>query len=114
VGDEARRERLARNEVSYRSVNEAIQTGRKDADGGHDAPRPYMCECGLLECNELVELTVAEYEEVRANPRRFFMVDGHELPEVEHVVDRRGRYTIAEKNNGEGRIAEENDPRSPG
>jgi hypothetical protein len=114
VGDEARRERLARNEVSYRSVNEAIQAGRKDDDGGRDRPRPYMCECGLLECNELVELTVAEYEEVRANPRRFFMVDGHELPEVEHVIDRRARYTIAEKNNGEGRIAEENDPRSPG
>jgi hypothetical protein len=111
VGDQARRERIARNEVSYRSVNEAIESGRKD-EGEDDAPRPYMCECGLLECNELVQLTVAEYEEVRSNPRRFFMVDGHETPDVEHVVERRGRYTIAEKENSEGRIAEENDPRS--
>ena len=111
MGDQARRERIALNEVSYRSVNEAISGGRKD-DGEGDPPRPYMCECGLLECNELVELTVAEYEEVRANPRRFFMVDGHDTPDVEHVVERRARYTIAEKTDSEGRIAQENDPRS--
>jgi hypothetical protein len=110
VGDRERQERIARNEVSYRAVNEAIESGRKGEP--EDAPRPYMCECGLLECNDLVELTVAEYEQVRANPRRFFMVDGHEIPEVEHVIERRPRYTVAEKENHEARIAETHDPRS--
>jgi hypothetical protein len=105
-----RGERIARNEVSYRRVNEAIETGRVDA--ADDRPRPYVCECGLLECNELVELTVAEYESIRRSPRRFFMVDGHEIPDVEQVVERHDRYIVAEKENHEAQIAEETDPRS--
>lgn len=104
-----RGDRIARNEASYRQVNEAIETGRT---GGDDTPRPYMCECGLLECNDLVELTVAEYEAVRAHPRRFFLVDGHELPDVEHVVERHERYVVVEKENHEAQIAEDTDPRS--
>jgi hypothetical protein len=110
VSPDPRKDRIARNETSYRDVNEAIGSGR--AEAGEDEPRPYMCECGLLECNELVELTLAEYEAVRANPRRFFVVDGHEIPDVEHVVERHERYTVAEKENHEARIAEESDPRS--
>jgi hypothetical protein len=105
-----REERIARNEVSYRQVNEAIEAGR--VDGADDEPRPYVCECGLLGCNALVELTVAEYETVRENPRRFFMVDGHEIPDVERVVERHDRYIVAEKENHEAQIAEESDPRS--
>jgi len=76
-------ERIARNEAAYREVNEAIRAGR--ADQAADAPRPFVCECGRLGCNELVELTLGEYEAVRANPRRFLMLPGHEIPEVEHV-----------------------------
>jgi hypothetical protein len=110
VGDEQRQDRIARNEVTYRDVNEAIDAGR--ADRASDAPRPYMCECGLLECNDLVELTAGEYEAVRANPKRFFMVNGHEIPDVEHVVERHERYTVAEKDDLGAKVAAENDPRS--
>jgi hypothetical protein len=110
VSGSEREDRLARNEAAYRQVNEAIGAGRSEAAG--DPPRPYLCECGLLECNDLVELTVAEYEAVRARPRRFFMVDGHEIPDVEHVVERFERYTVAEKENHEAHIAEESDPRA--
>src|SRR6059058_5280591 len=73
-------ERIARNEAAYREVNEAIRAGR--ADQAADAPRPFVCECGRLGCNELVELTLGEYEAVRANPRRFLMLPGHEIPEL--------------------------------
>jgi hypothetical protein len=105
-----RGDRIARNEATYRQVNEAIESGRAGAAG--DEPRPFMCECGLLECNELVELTAAEYEAVRSNGRRFFMVEGHEIPDVEHVVERHDRYVVAEKENHEAQIAEDTDPRS--
>jgi hypothetical protein len=110
MGGDERPDRIARNEVAYRDVNEAIESGR--ADGADDTPRPYMCECGLLECNELVQLTVAEYEAVRAHPRRFFLVDGHEIPDVEHLIARHDRYTVVEKANDHAGIAEEGDPRS--
>jgi hypothetical protein len=110
VPDEQRQDRIARNETSYRDVNEAIEAGR--AGKADDVPRPYMCECGLLECNELVELTLAEYEAVRAVGKRFFMVAGHEIPDVEHVVDRHERFIVAEKDELGAKVAEQRDPRS--
>jgi hypothetical protein len=105
-----RGERIARNEAAYRDVNEAIRAGLRGRTP--DGPRAFVCECGLLECNELVELTVAEYEEVRAQPTHFFMVAGHELPDVEHVVERHERYIVAEKVAEGAVIADETDPRS--
>ena len=108
--DEARGERIARNESAYRQVNEAIEAGR--ADSADDAPRPFVCECGQLGCNQLVELTMREYEGVRANPRRFLMLAGHEIPDVESVVERHDRYIVAEKHAHEAAIVEATDPRS--
>jgi hypothetical protein len=59
----------------------------------------------------LVELTPRAYERVRANPRRFVMIAGHEMPEVERVVDRSQGYFVVEKRNEAGVLAEETDPR---
>src|SRR4051794_31811537 len=103
--DDRRKERLARNEAAFRKVNEAIG-GREDAaptDGGS----AYLCECGALGCNLLLELTVEEYEAVRAHPRRFFLIPGHEEPEVEIVVDRRDGYLVVEKRPEEAELVEE-------
>ena len=110
MGDEQRQDRIARNEAAYRDVNEALEAGR--AAGADDPPRPYMCECGLLECNQLLELTIAEYEAVRSHPQRFFMVEGHDIPDVEHIVERHERYVVAEKDEVGAKVAEERDPRS--
>jgi hypothetical protein len=110
VADAHRQDRIARNEAAYRDVNEALEAGR--AEGAEDRLRPFMCECGLLECNQLLELTRAEYEAVRAHPTRFFMTDGHELPDVEDIVERHERYVVAEKKDVGAQVAEERDPRA--
>src|SRR4051812_13012665 len=104
-----RAERIARNEVAYRQVNEGIQAGRRD--DAEDPPRAFVCECGELGCNALVELTLAEYEAVRGHPERFFMVDGHEIPDVEDVVERHDRYIVVEKHDSEADLADQTDPR---
>jgi len=109
---EDRGERIARNEAAYRDVNEAIRKGR--GAPGAETPRPFVCECGQLGCNELVELTLAEYEAVREHSRRFFMLDGHEIPDVENVVERHERYLVAEKRATQARIVEATDPRDNG
>ena len=77
-------ERIGRNEAIVRQVNEAIETGRGPADV--QAPVAFRCECGQLGCNQLIEVTLGDYERVRAHPRRFLVADGHEQPEVERVV----------------------------
>ncbi|HEY3020861.1 MAG TPA: hypothetical protein VGJ32_11745 [Solirubrobacteraceae bacterium] len=109
---ELRRERIARNQAAYRDVNEAIRAGRADSEG--DARRPFVCECGQLGCNELVELTRAQYEAVRAHPRRFLLVAGHEIPDVEKVIERHDGYVVAEKVAESGAIAKATDPRRGG
>lgn len=97
------------NEATFRKVNEGIEA-RRDPDG----LLAFMCECGRLGCNKLVELTRAEYESVRANPRTFALVDGHEILEVEDVVGRTDRYIVVEKRGKpEAEVVEHTDPRRP-
>ena len=55
----------------------------------------------------------AEYERVRSEPHRFAVFPGHELPDVEVVVERRDGYAVVQKNEGAPeRIAERTDPRT--
>ncbi len=56
-------------------------------------------------------LTLPEYEQVRALPRRFVMIRDHELPEVERVVAQGPGYVIVEKFGPAGERAEREDPR---
>ena len=97
------------NEATFRRVNEGMEAAW-DAEGRH----AFVCECGRLGCNMLIELTRTEYEAVRANPRRFALVDGHEIEEVEDIVDRTARYIVVEKRGRpEAEIVEHTDPRAP-
>ena len=51
---------------------------------------------------------------MRANPRRFAIVDGHEIDEVEDVVERADRYIVVEKRGKpEAEVVENTDPRRP-
>jgi hypothetical protein len=90
-------------------VNESIERGRWP--GEEDVPAAFRCECGRLGCNELLELTVREYERVRANPRRFLVAVGHQLPDAEDVVETSESYLVVEKRGEAGEVAEATNPR---
>jgi hypothetical protein len=103
-------ERIARNEATFRRVNENIERGR-DADD--DATLiGFVCECGSADCARLIELTPREYEAIRADPRRFAIVQGHEFTDVENVVETYERYAVVRKLEHAGAIAKETDPRA--
>jgi hypothetical protein len=107
---EANKQRCAgADEAAIRDVNEGIERGQWPGD--ENSPVGFRCECARLGCNQLVELTVTEYEEVRSHPRRFVVVPGHELPDVETVVVTRPGYLIVEKRDQAGQSAESTDPR---
>jgi hypothetical protein len=98
------RQRVAMNEATFRKVNEGMELGQD----------PSVCECGRLGCNKLIQLTREEYENLRANPRRFAIVDGHEILEAEEIVERHDRYSVVEKaGDPEAEIVEHTDPRRP-
>jgi hypothetical protein len=103
-------DRQARNQTIFRAGNEAV---RRNLDGAGD-PIGYMCECGDDACLAEVPLERAEYESVRAHPRRFFVEVGHEARAGDlrfRVVETNGRYSVLEKTAGAGEIAEEAYPR---
>jgi hypothetical protein len=54
----------------------------------------------------------SEYEAVRSSAKRFLVARGHELPEVERVVEDNERFCIVEKTM-ETEFMAETDPRSP-
>jgi hypothetical protein len=104
------RARLGANEAVFRQINEGIERGQWP--GEEDAPTGFRCECARLGCNELLELSVNDYEAVRANPRRFLVLPGHEQLEAEIVVETHAGYLVVEKLAQAGTAAEETDPRS--
>ncbi len=108
MDDELQR-RLAANETVFREVNEGIERGQWP--GEDDDPVRFRCECARLGCNLLIELTLTEYEEVRAHPRRFMMIDGHQVPELERVVERHEGRLVVEKLDEAGKLAAREDPR---
>jgi hypothetical protein len=107
--EEEKQSVIARNEALFREINEGIERGQWP--GEEDAPVGFRCECARLGCNELIELTIREYERVRANPRRFLLAPGHELPDGEKVVDAGLGYVVVEKRDQAGAAAEATDPR---
>jgi hypothetical protein len=91
-------ERIAKNNLTFREANEKI---RSKADE-YDAPLeriPFLCEFPLPGCLQIVRLTLDEYSGVRANPRHFLTVPGHEQAErpLGRVVSRQDGYVVVEK-----------------
>lgn len=100
-------ERLGFNEATFRTINEGIERGHV----GEPEQKGYLCECARLGCTTVLELTPAEYERVRAHPRLFLVVPGHEEPAAEVVVEHHGHYDVIEKRGDAGDVARGLDPR---
>jgi len=106
---EAREERLANNEILFRSVNESIQELAVSLGGADNYE--FICECSARGCVDRVKLTRAQYEHVRAEGTRFFVVPGHENVAVEEVVETQPTYLVVEKDGHAGIVADMADPR---
>jgi hypothetical protein len=107
--DEGLQRRVSANESVFREVNEAIERGLWHGEDGSLVA--FRCECASLDCDLMVDLTALEYEHVRADPRCFLVLAGHELSSVEVIVERHERYVVVEKRAEAGEAAEATDPR---
>jgi hypothetical protein len=97
------------NQVAFREVNERIAelTGQVS----ETSVSLFICECSDPACAESLEITPAEYEQVRAASARFVVVPGHQLAEVERVVDGTSRFLVVETVGRAASIARDSDPR---
>jgi len=102
-------EKNARNQVLFRAVNEHIaELSGKWAEVDVNL---FICECGSEACSEALEITADEYERVRAHGARFLVLPGHQLPDLERVVDGCSRFLVVEKLGAAAAIARASDPR---
>jgi hypothetical protein len=97
----SREERVARNERLFQEVNRQIE--KLEETLGRPKTLAMLCECSKKHCLEGFEVEPAVYQRVRLNPLLFFLVPGHEDPEVERVVERTQQFLVVEKT---GRAAE--------
>jgi hypothetical protein len=88
-----RLERLARNQVVFRDGNERLLEMLDDPEGTTE----FLCECCNPECLDTVPLTLLEYERVRSRSNHFFVVHGHEIPEIEQVTSASDGYFLVRK-----------------
>lgn len=100
-------ERIARNDAIFREANDRIG----DAAEHHqvDMRVPFICECADSSCREIIPLMLADYAQIRSDPRHFLNVAGHEASAqgwVEVVARTDGHVTV-EKLGQAGEIVEE-------
>jgi len=104
---EPRAERFARNEDHYREINDSIKDKLVHSPIVHSGVMPFVCECSRPDCTDAIELTLEEYRRVRSQPIWFAVKPGHELGEVEVVVEETLRYNVVEKVGVAGGVAAE-------
>jgi hypothetical protein len=102
-----RSRRIGENEALYRAINERIDD-LNETFGLLTESMAVICECGDLECAEQIEVPIPEYERARADPTQFVVRPGHEIPDVEHVLERHdGWYLIRKDPGGPAELARE-------
>jgi len=91
--------RVGVNEALFREVNERID--RLQDQLGNSGSFEIVCECGDSGCTQRFAITSEAYEALRRDDRRFAVVPGHELADVERTVERHERYFVVEKTDPE-------------
>jgi hypothetical protein len=94
------------NEALGRKINDLI---RRRVGPEPDNKIRVVCECADSDCDELIELTVRQYEYLRRNDSRFVVIVGHESRSLERIVGGEGPWLIVQKTREARRYVEEMD-----
>jgi len=112
MNETERKRRVGLNEALFRQVNERLDD-LNEALGWVGGRMQVVCECGDATCIERIAMTPEDYERLRADPTTFALVEGHDDPTVETVVDRRNTFLVVRKHGGlPAQVAADTDPRS--
>jgi hypothetical protein len=102
-------ERAAENEATFRELNEKLEQRADELEVG-EGRIPFLCECDDERCTHVVLLTRDDYEQVRAHPRTFVLVSGHQASDDRVVRDEPG-FVVVEKTGEKGLLVAQRDPR---
>jgi len=105
-----RKERIARNESAFRALNESLEASVHRGRPAEDFAG-FVCECGDTDCDATVRLDLPTYESIRQDAQLFVILPGHDVPDVEDVVDGSGGYVVVRKHEDAADVVEQTDPR---
>lgn len=98
------------NETRSRDLNE--WTEEAAGEPSTTSTTSYVCECSDGDCIATIDLTHAEYEDVRAHATRFAIALDHESPDLDVVIAEHARFAVIRKIPGlPTRLAIASDPR---
>jgi hypothetical protein len=106
----SREERMAKNEVASREINEEIEEAY---EGEPSANRiDITCECARITCDAAIDITLDEYRHVRMDPRQFALVPEHFIGDIERIVYENDRFAVVAKREGvPADVARDENPR---
>jgi hypothetical protein len=85
-----RAKRIVQTELFFRAITEEI------ARNGH-ADTVFLCECGNPACAEGLHLAKEALQRLHAEKGLFVVLPGHEIPDVETVIESFEEYLIVRK-----------------
>ena len=86
-----RETRLVQTEELYRRVNDALAQRTTTDEAA------FLCECSSPYCSEMIELAKDDVEVLHSLPGYYVVAPGHDIPDVEEVVQETERYLIVKK-----------------
>ena len=98
--DPHRARRIGLNEAMFREINERLEA-LAEKTSAQFGDLDLVCECGHRDCAERITLTIEEYQELRSDPLLFVVLPGHEIPDVEDVIQQTSGWLIVRKGPGE-------------
>ena len=104
--------RVGENEALYRLVNERIKAL---SAGVAMTTREFgvICECAALACKNQIMIRPEVYEQTRARSDHFIVLRGHQVDDIESVIEDHETFLVIEKTPEEAkRVAEQMDPRA--
>jgi hypothetical protein len=102
--------RIGLNEAVFRQVNERIEDLADSFGLGEKLD--LICECGNASCTSRIEMDHKAYEKLRSDAQTFAVVSGHEIRDVEVIVERHKTYDVVRKTADDAQeVAEATDQR---
>jgi hypothetical protein len=93
---DSRADRIKENEERFRVINARLEADLRSLPSDGEA-LDFICECGHTSCTEPVRLSPEEFRAVRERTDQFAVRLGHEIPDVEEVVEEHDRYAVVRK-----------------
>jgi hypothetical protein len=91
VEQPARAERIYRTELDFRRINNALANELGEGEGR------FLCECASPACAEHLQLSADDLRVIHGDENLFAIVPGHEIPDLETVIEQTDGYAIIRK-----------------